>query len=119
MIPWQSVTFFFRAEDGIRDADVTGVQTCALPIWTPAGGRTEQGYPSRWRRKWRQRPRLRLPAGRAPARHDQARLPVSHARLPVASAWRTVQGVADYWHRQPGTGQMQRQAVVSYVIPRW
>src|SRR3989442_15896878 len=25
--------FFLQAEDGIRDADVTGVQTCALPIW--------------------------------------------------------------------------------------
>src|SRR3712207_8755042 len=24
--------FFFQAEDGIRDIDVTGVQTCALPI---------------------------------------------------------------------------------------
>src|SRR6266699_4235482 len=24
--------FFFQEEDGIRDADVTGVQTCALPI---------------------------------------------------------------------------------------
>src|SRR3989442_5624828 len=27
------VHFFFQAEDGIRDADVTGVQTCALPIY--------------------------------------------------------------------------------------
>src|SRR3989442_7246667 len=27
------VVFFFQAEDGIRDADVTGVQTCALPIF--------------------------------------------------------------------------------------
>src|SRR5574340_1075381 len=27
--------FFFQAEDGIRDLLVTGVQTCALPIWTP------------------------------------------------------------------------------------
>src|SRR3712207_9483213 len=26
--------FFFQAEDGIRDIGVTGVQTCALPIWT-------------------------------------------------------------------------------------
>src|SRR5437773_2929347 len=26
--------FFFQAEDGIRDRDVTGVQTCALPIWS-------------------------------------------------------------------------------------
>src|SRR5437667_49955 len=31
--------FFFQAEDGIRDRDVTGVQTCALPIsrWTAPG----------------------------------------------------------------------------------
>src|SRR6266540_5581363 len=28
-----SLFFFFQAEDGIRDRDVTGVQTCALPIW--------------------------------------------------------------------------------------
>ena len=25
--------FFFQAEDGIRDYEVTGVQTCALPIY--------------------------------------------------------------------------------------
>src|SRR2546425_12933591 len=28
-----SVFFFFQAEDGIRDKLVTGVQTCALPIY--------------------------------------------------------------------------------------
>ena len=28
----QGVTFFFQAEDGMRDHCVTGVQTCALPI---------------------------------------------------------------------------------------
>ena len=27
------VFFFFQAEDGIRDIGVTGVQTCALPIY--------------------------------------------------------------------------------------
>src|SRR6266540_5543267 len=27
-----NIIFFFQAEDGIRDRDVTGVQTCALPI---------------------------------------------------------------------------------------
>src|ERR1019366_10170096 len=26
---------FFQAEDGIRDWSVTGVQTCALPIYAP------------------------------------------------------------------------------------
>src|SRR3989454_7245232 len=29
--------FFFQAEDGIRDYKVTGVQTCALPIWFRRG----------------------------------------------------------------------------------
>src|SRR6266436_7146262 len=29
--PW--LLFFFQAEDGIRDVAVTGVQTCALPIY--------------------------------------------------------------------------------------
>src|SRR6266540_209975 len=31
--------FFFQAEDGIRDRDVTGVQTCALPICPWKAGR--------------------------------------------------------------------------------
>src|SRR5260370_10527632 len=30
---WQRGFFFFQAEDGIRDSSVTGVQTCALPIY--------------------------------------------------------------------------------------
>src|SRR6266436_1364482 len=30
------VFFFFQAEDGIRDVAVTGVQTCALPIYLPS-----------------------------------------------------------------------------------
>src|SRR5688572_31113231 len=29
--------FFFQAEDGIRDLTVTGVQTCALPIYPLRG----------------------------------------------------------------------------------
>src|SRR5256885_4377130 len=31
-----SSCFFFQAEDGIRDYKVTGVQTCALPIFMAA-----------------------------------------------------------------------------------
>src|SRR5256885_6983728 len=47
------VSFFFQAEDGIRDYKVTGVQTCALPIstssrvtWTPGpqGGSSPNGH---------------------------------------------------------------------------
>src|SRR5256712_10179029 len=42
--------FFFQAEDGIRDLIVTGVQTCALPIYAPgaleriAGATTDIQY---------------------------------------------------------------------------
>src|SRR6266508_3833136 len=38
--------FFFQAEDGIRDGHVTGVQTCALPIW---------GAPERCKRRGRRK----------------------------------------------------------------
>src|SRR5256886_17628295 len=37
--------FFFQAEDGIRDLTVTGVQTCALPIFS--GRRIPARFPVR------------------------------------------------------------------------
>src|ERR1039457_5513316 len=37
--------FFFQAEDGIRDYKVTGVQTCALPIYA-------QRYATLFSQKW-------------------------------------------------------------------
>src|SRR4030067_233212 len=39
------VLFFLQAEDGIRDKLVTGVQTCALPIWPTLA--TEVTHPLR------------------------------------------------------------------------
>src|SRR5256885_4874505 len=38
--------FFFQAEDGIRDYKVTGVQTCALPIYFHAAIRYKPNYAS-------------------------------------------------------------------------
>src|SRR2546429_1397262 len=35
LMEYSILFFFFQAEDGIRDVAVTGVQTCALPIYTP------------------------------------------------------------------------------------
>src|SRR5205807_8473077 len=32
LLNYRHVSFFFQAEDGIRDYKMTGVQTCALPI---------------------------------------------------------------------------------------
>src|SRR3989337_3144093 len=44
---------FFQAEDGIRDATVTGVQTCALPICTGFPGSADRKALSSswWKRK--------------------------------------------------------------------
>src|SRR3712207_7045998 len=61
------LVFFFQAEDGIRDIGVTGVQTCALPIY-PAR-RSGPGSASRSARSWSTGPRARpstAPAGASP-----------------------------------------------------
>src|SRR6266850_2284277 len=58
--------FFFQAEDGIRDYKVTGVQTCALPIFRPRGGEPHAHASIRVRaaRALRDAPRaLRIAAG--------------------------------------------------------
>src|SRR5207249_9714445 len=67
--------FFFQAEDGIRDRNVTGVQTCALPIYhhallhprrRPAAGASDGGAARR------RRPPRRLAPGRPAARRAGA-----------------------------------------------
>src|SRR2546430_8533132 len=62
------VFFFFQAEDGIRDLTVTGVQTCALPIfWL----RPAQTFPP------------------PSACHRKAWRPAQNAARPAASSWET------------------------------
>src|SRR2546429_8952671 len=58
--------FFFQAEDGIRDVAVTGVQTCALPIF---------------RRRYRENAACGLD-------RELLRGAWPHARHPVARLWR-------------------------------
>src|SRR5207245_3332628 len=76
--------FFFQAEDGIRDATVTGVQTCALPIFADealvsANGRPDaQQVPRR-----RGRPACLLP------RRPPAEYPRRRRRTPGTSAERS------------------------------
>src|SRR2546427_6710399 len=57
--------FFFQAEDGIRDLTVTGVQTCALPIFLRQQGLeialTTHGLSDK--KKFRQNLRLALDRG--------------------------------------------------------
>src|SRR2546430_12758334 len=44
---------FFQAEDGIRDLTVTGVQTCALPIWVGEALRFATAMSPFWRTQGR------------------------------------------------------------------
>src|SRR5262249_57340995 len=68
---------FVQAEDGIRDWSVTGVQTCALPIWLGARHATDSRAWPPSRRAGRLRRRRRgqddPDAGRSRLRDAQAR----------------------------------------------
>src|SRR5690349_24700144 len=67
MIPY----FFFQAEDGIRDLYVTGVQTCALPIYRRARGVAGGGAAAGGRQ--RLRARRRAAGARDPSRGARGR----------------------------------------------
>src|SRR3989441_7926456 len=74
-------SFFFQAEDGIRDKLVTGVQTCALPIserssWAAIGAL--QSWP------WRVRPRALNGSRREYILFGQTRLGSSKEVFPVS-----------------------------------
>src|SRR5437588_3470739 len=74
--------FFFQAEDGIRDHCVTGVQTCALPIWR---------FPSSSHVRLRSRPSTptRRPLARYSAQSSAWR---SHAFTQTKSAFEPLPG---------------------------
>src|SRR5256885_8986089 len=79
--------FFFQAEDGIRDYKVTGVQTCALPIFPghrprawPTDGTRDPAVPDRATDG--RAPRLRRVGARGRLLLGSARLGgLSHGRL--------------------------------------
>src|SRR6266498_3834235 len=80
--------FFFQAEDGIRDADVTGVQTCALPISRslPTPARQSLANPLMALRGWLARGRVHR-ADRRPA--PACRQPPGWPPTPVGSSKRS------------------------------
>src|SRR5256886_7607787 len=72
-------SFFFQAEDGIRDLTVTGVQTCALPISYRPPGRGDREARRRGRQAARRAGAAHGQGGRDQRRGDQA----SRARRPA------------------------------------
>src|SRR5260370_29091602 len=100
--------FFFQAEDGIRDSSVTGVQTCALPIFHRAIARellatlaapvhVRADALDRVRRRLAhgrgQQVRLDLPAARRNLAHGRASVSAESSRSRpfriFRSAWKT------------------------------
>src|SRR3712207_7092864 len=82
---WLRPSFFFQAEDGIRDIGVTGVQTCALPIFDVlAGAGLGHGATSRSSRARAAR-RVRPDEVRRRASLPPAASPRRHRGLPVSS----------------------------------
>src|SRR5438552_5864874 len=74
MKPCVVFIFFFQAEDGIRDDLVTGVQTCALPIWPRSLRRPQarRGGPGKARSAGKDRA-LHAERGPLPALQDRRR----------------------------------------------
>src|SRR5256885_3391394 len=93
MITVRLSLFFFQAEDGIRDYKVTGVQTCALPIWPRGGASPPTDHPAA---EAHAAPRERARARGSPLstrRRDPGhvhRVPLHHGRLAVRSEERRV-----------------------------
>src|SRR5690606_40985226 len=78
-------SFFFQAEDGIRDFHVTGVQTCALPIYAIAG----TVLPCLRRPAYRQALRVhRLPGRLRALRTPSSPIPLRCVRIPGGEAAR-------------------------------
>src|SRR5947209_17878965 len=73
--------FFFQAEDGIRDIGVTGVQTCALPIY--------EGFAFRRFICCRRRPRRRISCAAPSSGSGRARSEERRVGKECRSRWAT------------------------------
>src|SRR5437868_14243087 len=80
--------FFFQAEDGIRDRNVTGVQTCALPNLRGCPGRRPRSRRPGATPRHRGRPPT--PARASRGRYGATSLPSRSGRAPPRSEERRV-----------------------------
>src|SRR3712207_9595615 len=96
------MSVFFQAEDGIRDIGVTGVQTCALPIWMvdsrgalAQDGRRAERLELRVPTTPSQLPAVRAMGGDLAIRMDYDLDSVEDLRLAVDEACATLSASAD------------------------
>src|SRR5256886_7272475 len=74
--------FFFQAEDGIRDLTVTGVQTCALPIYADEEGVGARPSREAGRLGVEEEEPARIPGRRLGARHGGEKIERRRERRP-------------------------------------
>src|SRR6266498_5242633 len=104
--------FFFQAEDGIRDADVTGVQTCALPIWSTAEPPAWQCWTRRQARSPPPRPAWSRPVRARPtSRRTRAALWLAHGwptypLITKVTKVRVVESTVPVISQQPSVGKL-------------
>src|SRR2546430_4115861 len=104
--------FFFQAEDGIRDLTVTGVQTCALPIYT-------QSFAAALKYALRQDPDVVLVGEMRDLETIQAALTIAEtghlafATLHTNSAMESINRIIDVF---PSHQQSQVRAQLAFVL---
>src|ERR1022692_2625882 len=108
--------FFFKAKDGIRDYKVTGVQTCALPIYANLKAERCILHP---RPRRTALPRLRrIPSQSAILRHKISGLPCNSQRindLPVCDECIALFTIASQPHRVKGFAP--RETLRPAIVP--
>src|SRR6266404_7908566 len=102
--------FFFQAEDGIRDKLVTGVQTCALPIFPRGRGSNREARrekPGRGRGAARRVPRRSRAIHGAGGGSDE---PGSTHEIGQAAGGENAGGGMRAWRKRRGTASGGRGA---------
>src|SRR6266540_5658427 len=111
--------FCFQAEDGIRDRDVTGVQTCALPISGRSGERSSSRGSSRAHWLFSSRPGRKGARARHELRSRSPRSlfsPASSATCSRATGWGRSGGAAAPLSSPGSSSRSPRQGA---PWPRW
>src|SRR3712207_2571900 len=101
--------FFFQAEDGIRDIGVTGVQTCALPIF-PSRYSSAIGHQGVFRlTRWSWQIHGRFQESAATREHPRK---TSHFHLPDSHRLRSDipdHSASNWFYHSPGECQSSQQ----------